>query len=64
MIVKNFVKILDDKIKKESYIKIKTWNIMSGFQTWNIDDKEIQHAKVQNFVYYEQCKEFEIQAQL
>jgi len=51
MNLKNFLKLIDDKIKNNYYIKVRTWDLYNGFRNWNIDDKEIQKAKVMNLSY-------------
>ena len=64
MIVKNLLKTFDNSTFERFSVKIKTWDLYNGFRSWDYNDLEIQNAKVQNIVIYNQYQEIEIQAQI
>jgi len=68
MTVKNYCKLIDLDNKVNNLIKVVTWNSFNGFEFWDINDKEIQNAVVQNVVVYHSATtigniEINIQAQ-
>ena len=68
MTVKNYCKLIDLDNKVNNLIKVVTWNSFNGFEFWDINDKEIQSAAVQNVVVYHSATtigniEINIQAQ-